>query len=128
MIKQIKPLKKTSSHRERKPYIRIGMKMIYINEEAGDLIGPTDYATFAIDTNGQHIIVTPSKKEEGAFKLSTVCESNNARRVETNRALLSFIKSGFPMWMVDKRLPVVKGLDGSLIADYSMKIPTKEAV
>ncbi len=127
-LKQIKPMKKRPTYRKTNtPYMSISLKMLYINEDAAALVDQLDYCTISIDTKGQHIVVHPANKEDdGAFKLSTVCESKRARRIETNRALLSFIRSGFPMWMLDKRLPVVRGLDGSLIADYSMKIPTKE--
>lgn len=129
-MKQIKPIKKRVTYRVKgTPYMSISLKMLYINEDAASLIGPMDYCTFSIDTKEQYIAINPANKDdEGAFKLSKVCESKNARRIETNRALMSFIKNGFPMWMLDKRLPITKGLTDTLYADFSMKIPVKEVV
>lgn len=103
--------------------------MLMINTEAIELWGDAEYIRISIDTDDQVLIFSKAQKsDDDVFKLSKVCETKRARRIETNRALLSIIKAGFPMYMIDKRLPVKLLIDGSLAADFSMKIPIKEAV
>ena len=128
MIKQITTIKKRKTYRKAgEPYVSIGYKMLYINEDAGRLTGGMRYAHIGIDIQEQRLIISKAAEETPeTFKLSKVCESGYARRIETNRSLLSLIKAGFPTWMIDKRLPVTQGLDGSLIADFSKRIPIKD--
>ena len=128
MIKQITPLKKRKTYRKAgAPYVSIGYKMLYINEDAGRMTGGMRYANIGIDIQEQRLIISKAQEETPeTFKLSKVCESSFARRIETNRSLLSLIKAGFPTWMIDRRLPVTQALDGSLVADFSKRIPIKE--
>ena len=127
--KQIKPLQKAANGPANYPYVRINPKMLMINSNAMALWGETDYMRISISTDEQILIFSKAHEgDENAFKLSTVCETRRARRIETNRALLSIIKAGFPLYMIDKRLPVKILMDGSLAVDFSMKIPIKEAV
>ena len=77
----------------------------------------------SLSMDDRMLIISRAEKAEDSFKLSGVNETRNAKRIETNRALLSILKAGFPMYMVDRRLPAKRLLDGSLGADFSMLIP-----
>lgn len=127
--KQIKPLKKSANGPANYPYVRINPKMLMINSDAMALWGDTDYMRISISIDEQILIFSKAYEgDDGAFKLSRVCETKRARRIETNRALVALFRSGFPLYMADKRLPVKILMDGSLAVDFSMKIPIKEAV
>ena len=128
MIRQIKPMRKLSSGGTGFPYVKLSPKMLFLNSDAMEMWGETDYMRISISTSEQQLIFSKAQKSEDSFKLSKVCETKHARRIETNRALLAIIKAGFPLYMLDKRLPVKILLDGSMAVDFSMKIPVKEAV
>jgi len=128
-VKQIKPIPK--GHGTHKPvsYIKLGIKMLYISKEAMKLFGEAEYIRISLDMDNRKVIISKAfDKDEDTFKLSTVNETEYARRIETNRALLALVQAGFPMYMIDKYLPAEIGLDGSLLADFSMLVPIKEGV
>ena len=122
---QILPVKKAPSRSAGEEYIRIGLKAFYISNGAMIKFGDTDYIRISIDKDNRVVIVSKAEKDVDSFKLSHVCESQNARRIETNRSLLSIVRGGFPLYMIDRHLPVHLGLDGSLLADFSLPIPLK---
>ena len=124
---QILPVKKSPSRSVGEAYVRIGPKAFYISNEAMNQFGDdTDYIRISMDKDNRVVIVSKAfEKAEDTFKLSRVCESRKARRIETNRSLLSMIRGGFPLYMIDRHLPVRIGLDGSLLADFSLPIPLK---
>ena len=124
---QILPIRKAPSRNVGEAYVRIGLKAFYISNEAMKKFGDTDYIRISMDKDNRCVIVSKaSEKADDTFKLSRVCESERARRIETNRSLLSMIRGGFPLYMIDRHLPANLGLDGSLLADFSMPIPLKE--
>lgn len=121
--KQIVPLKKCWSGRASGPYVKFNQKMLYINDDASVMLGVPDYVRMSLSLSDRALIITRAEKAEDSFRLSHVNETRHARRIETNRALLSVIKAGFPLYMIDKRLPVKQLLDGSIAADFSMLVP-----
>lgn len=121
--KQILPLKKCYSGRATGAYVKFNQKMLYINSDASLMLGEPDYIRMSISIDDRLLIITKAEEAEDSFKLSHVNETRHARRIETNRALLSILKAGFPMYMVDRRLPVKTLLDGSIVADFSMLVP-----
>ena len=126
-IQQILPVKKSPSRRCGESYIRIGLKAFYISAAAMAKLGDTDYVALSIDTDNRMVIVSKAEQEDpGAFKLSRVCETMAARRIETNRSLLSIVRGGFPLYMIDRHLPAYVGLDGSLMANFSLPIPLRD--
>ena len=125
--KQIVPLKKTWSGKASGPYVKIGPKMLYINNDASEILGDTNYIRMSLSLDDRLLIISKAEKAADSFKVSHVNETRSAKRIETNRALLSIIKAGFPMYMIDKRLPVKSLLDGSIAADFSMLIPVQQA-
>ena len=128
MYKQIMPEKKHSRGTANFPYVRITPKMLFINKTAMDLWGDTGYIRISISTKDQTLILSKAEQAEDAFKLSTVCETRGAKRIETNNALVVLFRSGFPMYMTGKRLPVQVLADGSLAVDFSYKIPVREPI
>lgn len=124
---QILPVKKAPSRSVGEAYVRIGLKAFYISNEAMKQFGDTDYIRISMDKDNRVVIVSKAtEKGDDTFKLSHVCESGCARRIETNRSLLSMIRGGFPLYMIDRHLPTNLSLDGSLLADFSLPIPLKE--
>ena len=121
--KQIIPIKKRSSGGTNEPYVKFGPKMLYISSRAMEMFGEAGYIRMSISVVARRLIITKAEKAEDTFRLSRVNETKAARRIETNRALLSILKAGFPLYMVDRRLPVEILLDGSLAADFSLPIP-----
>lgn len=124
--KQIVPLKKCYSGRANGPYVRFNNKMLYISDDASVMLGVPDYVRMSLMMDERLLVISRAEKAEDSFKLSSVKETRHAKRIETNRALLSVIKAGFPLYMLDKRLPVKKLLDGSIAGDFSALIPIKE--
>lgn len=125
-IRQILPIKKSGGNHREDAYIRIGLKAFYLSNEAMKLLGDTEYIRISLDRDNRMVIISKAGKAVDSFKLSKVCETQYARRIETNRSLLSLVRNGFPLYMVDRYLPVSVGLDGSLNADFSALIPLKE--
>ncbi len=119
-FKRIMPIKKRSSRATpNEAYISITPKMLYISAAAWKLLR-AEYITIGIDTKALLVRIYSAKQgDEGAFKLSHVKETQHARRIETNNALLSFIRYGLPQSMLGKHLPCYLSLDGALLADYA---------
>lgn len=105
-------------------YVRFTPKSLYLNNGAMQMIPGVDFVQMSIDVPGHVLCVIPAScSSDYSFKLSSVNETKHARRIETNNALLSLLDAGFPRGMIGKRLPVMKGLDGSLIVDLRPQIP-----
>ena len=122
MLKEVLPKKKHSAPpravRE-KAYIRFTTKMLYINGPAAEMLQLPESIGISVDGPGKVMVLRPS----GPFKLSRVCETTNARRIETNRALESLLDYGFPRGMIGQYLTQLQlTMDGalavSLIPDY----------
>lgn len=101
-------------------YVTITPKMLYISASAWKMFG-AEYITIDLDTKSRIIrfrsAETPQKGT--TFKLSRVKETPNARRIETNNALMSLVAAGLPRAALRKHLPCTIGLDGSLLVDYA---------
>ena len=118
---QVKKLDKERGRVKSYPCIRFTYKSLYINNKAGQMLS-SDYITISIvkDKTLHAMRLSPSTKEnENAFKLSSVCESKYAKRIETNRSLESILEAGFPKHLLGKNLPVLRLFDGSLLVDIS---------
>ena len=125
-VQQVLPIKKSPRPHEDRPYVRIGLKAFYISSDAMRAFGDTEYIRISLDKDNRIVIISKAPKAADAFKLSRVCETEHARRIETNRSLLALVRNGFPLYMIDRNLPASIGLDGSLQADFSALIPLKE--
>lgn len=100
-------------------YIRYTNKMLYFSGPAIRMISIPETISISIDGPGRMMVIRP----HGPFKLSKVCETEDARRIETNNALASMIEAGFPRGMVGKYLTLMHvTMDGalavSLMVDY----------
>jgi hypothetical protein len=125
--KQIIPVKKACAGQAKYPYVRVTPKMLTINNEAMAMWGDTEYIRISISLKDSLMILSKAEeKDEDTFKLSRVCETKYARRSETYNVLLAILQSGFPLYMVKKRLPVQILADGSMAVDFSYKVPVKE--
>lgn len=127
-IRQILPITKGTGSARDPSYVRVGLKAFYISNEAMKAFGDTEYIRISLDADHRLIIISKAEKAVDSFRLSKVCETEHARRIETNRSLLSMVRGGFPMYMIDRYLPARVGLDGSLQADFSELIPLREIV
>ena len=122
IIKRV-PKGKTNSKKSGK-YVRFTPKSLYLSNDAMQLIPGTEFIGMSIDPKGFVMSITPKGyPDDTSFKLSRVKETAYAKRIETNNALLSLLDAGFPRGMIGKRLPVMLGLDGSLIVDLRPQIP-----
>lgn len=122
-MKQIMPEKKRpSKNMIGGPFAVVDFKKIYLNNESGKMLNPGNgdlWVTIGIDKPNSLVTFTKCLPDtEGAFKMSRVCETEFARRIETNRALSAIIRAGFPLGMLGKQLPVSLLMDGSIMADY----------
>lgn len=100
-------------------YLRLTIKSLYISSSAGKHL-PSDYVQLFIDPKQKLIKLIPCEKGEAeAFKLSRVKGTPDARRIDTNNALRSFVTCGFPQSRLGKRMPISMSIDGALIADYA---------
>lgn len=125
MTKRVKAIpKKTTNGKKQGAYVKFDLKMLYISSDAMLMMNGAEYISMAVNGPGRVMQISPAPgKNEYSFKLSRVNETEYARRIETNNGLRSVIDSGFPLSMLGKRLPVVAGLDGSLIVDLRPQIP-----
>lgn len=113
----VEKLKKERGVAIGKPGVRFTYKSLYINARAGKML-TTDYITISVmnDATLHAMRLIPSSKEyPNSFKLSDVCETNGAKRIETNRSLEAILNAGFPKSLLGKYLPVVRLFDGSLL-------------
>lgn len=128
MLKEVVPQKKRSgppSWIKGKAYVRYTPKMLYLSGPAMQMLGMPEKIGISIDGPQRMMIIRPN----GPFKLSTVCETQNARRIETNLALMSLLDAGFPKGMINKYLSVsTVTMDGalcvSLVPEYD-RIPAE---
>lgn len=104
-----------------KAYVRFTPKLLYINANAMRMLGPTDTVTISINAPERVMVITPG----GPWKLSRVCETKDARRIETNGGLVSMLEYGFPKGMIGKYLSCHPDMMGalvvSLIPDYDRR-------
>ena len=101
-----------------KPYVRFTPKMLYISSPAMRMLGETEWISISVNGPERVMILSPG----GPWKLSRVCETKDARRIETNGGLVSVLDAGFPKGMIGKYLlchPDMMGaLTVSLIPEY----------
>lgn len=124
MMKQVEIRKKSRGPKQPGiPYVRFTQKMLYISDTAMRMIPGAAYITMGVDAAGHYMAIRPAQKETpNAFKLSKVCETACARRIETSNSLLSVLDAGFPRWAIGKHLPASLGLDGALLVDLRPQI------
>lgn len=122
MYKEVIPRKKHSAPPRGvrgRAYVRYTPKMLYLSNEAMKLLGDTDTVRISINGPERVMIVQPG----GPWKLSRVCETQNARRIETNGGLVAMLEAGFPRGMIGKYLMCNTDMMGalmvSLIPDYN---------
>ena len=94
-----------------KEYVRVSARMILINSEAGKMWGDHNTCGVSIDVPNKTMVFTPS----GPWKLSPVCETANAKRIETRTAVNSFLEAGFPRGLLGKYLPCHVDMAGALV-------------
>lgn len=125
-VATVKP-KKSASKGKSGAFVRFNLKMLYISSDAMGMIPDTEYISIRVNPGGHVMTITPeAAKSDTAFRLSHVNETRDARRIETNNALLSILDAGFPKWALGKRMPVTVGLDNSLVIDLRPQIPLGE--
>ena len=121
MYREVIPRKKRSAPprgMQGKPYVRYTPKMLYINCQAMELLGMAETVAISINGPERMMMISPG----GPWKLSRVCETGTARRIETNGGLVAMLEAGFPRGMIGKYLAVHKDMTGalavSLIPEY----------
>ena len=101
-------------------YVRITPRLFYISSEACKMWGDYETCSISINVPEKLMIISPN----GAWKLSTVCETRNAKRIETRNSTISFLEAGFPKGLLGKYLPCHVDMAGSLIVslmvDYDL--------
>ena len=101
-------------------YVRITPRLFYISADAGKLWGDYDTCSVSIYPAYKVMVISP----HGPWKLSTVCEARNAKRIETPNCCISFLDAGFPKGLLGKYLPCSVDMAGSLIVslmvDYDL--------
>ena len=104
-----------------KAYVRFTPRLLYINSEAMKMLGDAESVSIAINAKDHVMIISTN----GDWKLSTVCESKYARRIENGNNMMGILEAGFPKGMMGHYLHCYKGIDGalivSLIPDYEEK-------
>ena len=121
MYKKVEP--KRQRHKPPKGienYVRVTTRMFYISNGAMRMIGETESVSISIDRTQRAMIITPG----GAWKLSTVRDTQYARRIENGSSLTEILKSGFPYGMLGRYLACQKDMAGSLVISL---IPDDEA-
>lgn len=122
MYKEVVPKKKRSAPPRSirgRAYVRYTPKMLYFSNEAMKLLGNVETVSISINGPERMMIVQPG----GPWKLSRVCETQNAKRIETNGGLVAMLEAGFPRGMIGKYLMCNRDMMGaltvSLITDYN---------
>jgi hypothetical protein len=113
MYKEVIPKKKRSAPPRGvrgKAYVRYTPKMLYINSQAMEMLGEADTVSISINGPERVMIITP----DGPWKLSRVCETRDAKRIETNGGLVSMLDAGFPKGMIGKYLSCHIDMTGAL--------------
>ena len=125
MYKEVIPKKKRSSPPrgvKGKAYVRFTPKMLYISGPAMRMLGMPESIGISVDGPGRAMVLRPG----GPFKLSRVCETEDARRIETNKALESLLEYGFPrgmlgLWLTQLQTTMDGALAVSLLPDWEAK-------
>lgn len=117
MFKRVEVVPKMHNYeKNNNPYVRITPKAIYINEGAAQMLDG-DYIQIEIDSESELVRFLSCKKgDEHAFKLSSVCETEHAKRIETNNVMFSLLKAGFDMNKMYKKLNVLRIKNGILFS------------
>ena len=95
MLKEATPRKKKSTPPKaykNTPYVRFTGKMLYLNGNTMHMLGCCESISICVDKASRIMVIRP----DGPFRLSRVCETPGARRIETNGSLLAVIEAGFP--------------------------------
>ena len=92
-------------------YVRITPRLFYISSGAMKLWGEQQTCNISIDAPGRVMVISPN----GSWKLSTVCETKHARRIETRNSTISFLDAGFPKALLGKYLPCHVDMAGALV-------------
>ena len=92
-------------------YIRVTTRIVYLNSGAMKLLGDADSINVSINPQERIMVVTPG----GPWKLTTVCETKYARRIENGSAMAQFLKAGFPDGLLGCYLKCWKDICGSLV-------------
>lgn len=124
MFREVMPKKKRSAPPRGvrgRAYVRYTPKMLYINSQAMELLGMPENVTISISGPDRMMMITPG----GPWKLSRVCETKDARRIETNGGLVAMLEAGFPRGMIGKYLTVNTDMTGSLAVSL---IPQYDAI
>lgn len=104
-----------------KAYVRFTPRLLYINSDAMKLLGETESVSISINAKDRVMIISPG----GEWKLTTVCESKYARRIENGNNMIGILEAGFPKGMIGHYLHCYEGIGGalivSLIPDYEEK-------
>ena len=121
MYKEVTPRRKRSCPPrgvKGRAYVRFTPKMLYINGQAMEMLGHCESIGISVNGPDRCMVITPG----GPWKLSRVCETMHARRIETNGGLVSLLEAGFPRGMIGKYLRCTTDMTGaltvSLIPDY----------
>ena len=104
-----------------KAYVRFTPRLLYINSDAMKMLGETETVSISINAKDRVMMISPG----GEWKLTSVCESKYARRIENGNNMMGILEAGFPKGMVGHYLHCYKGLGNvlivSLIPDYEEK-------
>lgn len=92
-------------------YVKITPRLFYISNDAGEMWGDHERCSIAIDVPGKLMVISPG----GEWKLSTVCRTKHAKRIETRNSTISFLDAGFPKGLLGKYLPCHVDMTGALI-------------
>ena len=97
-------------------YVRITPRLFYISSKAAESWGSHETCGISIDAPNHLMVVTP----DGEWKLSTVCETRHAKRIETRNSTISFLDAGFPKALLGKYLPCHVDMAGALIVSLNV--------
>ena len=101
-------------------YVRVTPRLFYISSEACRKWGDHERCSISIDAPNRVMVISPG----GAWKLSTVCETKFAKRIETRNSTISFLEAGFPKGLLGKYLPCHVDLAGALIVSLMVDYDT----
>ena len=112
MFKPVEPKKQRHcAPGDLRKYVRITPRLFYISSGACKEWGEHRPCNISIDAPGRLMVISP----EGVWKLSNVCETKHAKRIETRNSTISFLDAGFPKGLLGKYLPCHVDLSGTLI-------------
>lgn len=112
MFKRVVPIKQRHCPpRGTEAYVRITPRLAYISSGACKLWGDYERCEISIDAPNRVMVISP----HGDWKLSPVCETKFAKRIETRNSTMSFLEAGFPKAMLGKYLPCHVDMAGALV-------------